>query len=386
MTSCERNAAFLGCSRRGERARAAPPLPISYQALSRLLEGAGIVTCDEQGFFHEVKGLGLVSKLLRLGTDPPPGEEAPLLGKICLACEQLDGAFSLIFMTSEMVVAVRDPRGFQPLVHGGFRVGDLRLQSYPRQVREGSRAGGSFGGDQVGEWPRQRERRTFPRAREGRVSEAVLVRALLLVLGGFLPLWNLTRYRLGELPAEDFPVDCDFAMAMPDSGMVSLLGYASKLGIPIQQALIRSHDSSRTFIQPREVDRKRKVLMKLAPVPEILEGKKVVVVDDSIVRGTTSRIIVEILRSAGAREVHLRIPSPPVIDSCYYGVDTPTKEELLLFKMSQAEACEYIGADSLEFLSLERIKAKIGNGRHFCYVCFTGCHIGCSKRAVELAV
>nr|AFK35899.1 unknown [Lotus japonicus] len=182
-----------------------------------------------------------------------------------------------------------------------------------------------------------------------------------------------SRRQFGEILATESPVDCDVVIAVPDSGVVAALGYAAKAGVPFQQGLIRSHYVGRTFIEPSQKIRDFGVKLKLSPVRAVLEGKRVVVVDDSIVRGTTSSKIVRLLKEAGAKEVHMRIASPPIIGSCYYGVDTPSSEELISNRMSTEEIREFIGSDSLAFLPINSLQGLLGkDSPNFCYACFSG--------------
>lgn len=168
-------------------------------------------------------------------------------------------------------------------------------------------------------------------------------------------------------------MECDVVIAVPDSGVVAALGYASLAGVPFQQGLIRSHYVGRTFIEPSQSIRDFGVKLKLATVKAILEGKRVVVVDDSIVRGTTSSKIVRLIRDAGATEVHMRIASPPIVGSCYYGVDTRSKEELISNRLGVEEIREFIGADWLAFLPLEKLRGMLGEeAPTFCDACFSG--------------
>jgi amidophosphoribosyltransferase len=181
-----------------------------------------------------------------------------------------------------------------------------------------------------------------------------------------------SRYRFGQILADESPVDCDVVIAVPDSGVVAALGYSSRLGVPFQQGLIRSHYVGRTFIEPSQKIRDFGVKLKLAPVKGVLEGRRVVVVDDSIVRGTTSTKIVRLIKEAGAKEVHMRIASPPIIGSCYYGVDTPSPDELISNRLNIEETRKFIGADSLAFLPLERLKGVLGEeAPTFCDACFS---------------
>ncbi|KAL0383988.1 UNVERIFIED_CONTAM: Amidophosphoribosyltransferase 1, chloroplastic [Sesamum radiatum] len=249
----------------------------------------------------------------------------------------------MVFLTEDKLVAVRDPFGFRPLVMGRRSNGavvfasetcalDLIEATYEREVFPGE---------------------VLVVDKEGSVYES--------------------RRAFGEILATEAPVECDVVIAVPDSGVVAALGYAAKAGVPFQQGLIRSHYVGRTFIEPSQKIRDFGVKLKLSPVRAVLEGKRVVVVDDSIVRGTTSSKIVRLLKEAGAKEVHMRIASPPIIGSCYYGVDTPSAEELISNRMSVEEIREFIGSDSLAFLPFESLKSLLGNDSpNFCYACFSG--------------
>jgi amidophosphoribosyltransferase len=177
---------------------------------------------------------------------------------------------------------------------------------------------------------------------------------------------------MGEVLAQEDELIADVVVPVPDSGLVPALGYSQRKGIPFELGLIRNHYVGRSFIEPTQELRDIKVLMKLNPNPAVLKGKRVVVIDDSLVRGTTSKKIVGMLRKAGAKEVHMRIASPPVIGPCYYGIDTPTKEELIATKFSVQEIAEFIGADSLKYLSLEGLKSCVEDPEDFCTACFSG--------------
>ena len=182
-----------------------------------------------------------------------------------------------------------------------------------------------------------------------------------------------SRERMGQLLAREQPVDADVVVPVPDSGVSAAIGYASESGIPYQQALIRNHYVGRTFIEPSQAIRDFGVKLKLNPVRHLLEGKRVVLVDDSIVRGTTSRKIVRMVRNAGAREVHLRISCPPTISPCYYGVDTPSQNELIAANNTIEQIREYVEADSLAYLSHDALRDSIKDtDQQFCYACYTG--------------
>jgi amidophosphoribosyltransferase len=181
------------------------------------------------------------------------------------------------------------------------------------------------------------------------------------------------RKRMGAELSRENPVEADVVIAVPDSGVASAIGYAEASGIPYEMGLVRNHYVGRTFIEPKQSIRDFGVKIKLNPNSDVLNGRSVVVVDDSIVRGTTSKKLVAMLRMAGAKEVHLRISSPPTTDPCYYGIDTPDKHELIASRSSVQEIAEFIGVDSLAYLSLDGLYRAVGaeNGS-FCDACFTG--------------
>jgi amidophosphoribosyltransferase len=183
-----------------------------------------------------------------------------------------------------------------------------------------------------------------------------------------------SREMLGRLLALECPVEADVVVPVPDSGVAAALGYADESGIPFRQALIRNHYVGRTFIEPSQAIRDFGVKLKLNPVRQQLEGRRVVLVDDSIVRGTTSRKLVRMVRSAGAREVHMRISCPPTISPCYYGVDTPTKGELIAANSTVEEIRKFIEADTLGYLPLEALRRAVGDDEkhEYCYACYTG--------------
>jgi len=178
---------------------------------------------------------------------------------------------------------------------------------------------------------------------------------------------------LGRLLAREHPVDADLVVPVPDSGVPASIGFALESKIPFRMGLIRNHYIGRTFIEPSQAIRNFGVKLKLNPVRELIAGKRVVLVDDSIVRGTTSRKLVRMVREAGAKEIHMRISCPPTISPCYYGVDTPTREELIASANSPEEICKYLGADSLGYLSLPGLKQAVNDAKgDFCTSCYTG--------------
>jgi amidophosphoribosyltransferase len=182
-----------------------------------------------------------------------------------------------------------------------------------------------------------------------------------------------SREELGRLLARECPADADLVVPVPDSGVAAAIGYSSESGLPYRQALIRNHYIGRTFIEPSQAIRDFGVKLKLNAVRHLLRGQRVVLVDDSIVRGTTSRKIVRMVRQAGAAEVHLRISCPPTISPCFYGVDTPNCNELIASNHNVEEIRRYVEADSLGYLSLESLRTAVADNRHeYCYACYTG--------------
>ncbi|CAM6077143.1 unnamed protein product [Sphagnum tenellum] len=303
-------------------------------------------------------------------------KKRPFLARIVDACEQLEGAYSLVFLTEDKLVAVRDPFGFRPLVMGRRSNGayvfasetcalDLIEATYEREVQPGEMVviDKHDGETSLCLLPhKQRKACIFEHIYFALPNSIIFGRSV-----------YQSRYEYGQILAEEAPVECDVVIAVPDSGVVAALGYAAKANVRFQQGLIRSHYVGRTFIEPSQKIRDFGVKLKLAPVSHVLKGKRVVVVDDSIVRGTTSTKIVRLIKEAGATEVHMRIASPPITGSCYYGVDTPSTEELISSRMGVEEIRKVIDADSLAFLPLERLRGIVPDEAHtFCDACFSG--------------
>ncbi|XP_016471630.1 amidophosphoribosyltransferase, chloroplastic-like [Nicotiana tabacum] len=303
-------------------------------------------------------------------------KKKPFLLRILEACEKLQGAYSMVFATQDKLVAVRDPYGFRPLVMGERENGaivfasetcalDLIEAKYEREVLPG----------EILVVDKDQGVQSFslvpkPEPKSCIFEHIYFAQPNSVVFGRSV---YESRCAFGEILATVAPVDCDVVIAVPDSGVVSALGYAKKAGVPFQQGLIRSHYVGRTFIEPSQKIRDFGVKLKLSPVRAVLEGKRVVVVDDSIVRGTTSSKIVRLLKEAGAKEVHMRIASPPIIASCYYGVDTPNSEELISNRMNVEEIRKFIGSDSLAFLPLDNLNKLLGSdSTKYCYACFSG--------------
>ncbi|KAL8248995.1 hypothetical protein R6Q59_005863 [Mikania micrantha] len=302
-------------------------------------------------------------------------KQRPFFLRIVEACEKLKGAYSMVFLTEDKLVAVRDPFGFRPLVMGRRSNGaivfasetcalDLIEATYEREVNPGEVLIIDKDGVQ------SLCLMTHPEPKSCIFEHIYFSLPNSVVFGKSV---YESRRKFGEILATESPVDCDVVIAVPDSGVVAAIGYANKAGVPFQQGLIRSHYVGRTFIEPSQRIRDFGVKLKLSPVRAVLEGKRVVVVDDSIVRGTTSSKIVRLLKEAGAKEVHMRIASPPIIASCYYGVDTPSSDELISNRMNVEEIKDFIGCDSLAFLKIESLKTMLSNDSgNFCYACFSG--------------
>ncbi|HWV39027.1 MAG TPA: amidophosphoribosyltransferase [Vulgatibacter sp.] len=293
--------------------------------------------------------------------------------RIVRALERVQGAYSLLFLTDDAMVGVRDPRGFRPLILGRLKEAwilasetcalDLIEAEYVREVEPGEMV--VIDADGVhSSFP-------FPKAPPARCifEHVYFARPDSLVFGTSV---YEARTRAGAQLAKEHPVDADIVIPCPDSGVPAAIGYAEASGIPFAMGLVRSHYIGRTFIEPTQSIRHFGVKLKLNALRKVLEGKRVVVVDDSIVRGTTSRKVVKMLRSAGASEIHLRISSPPTSWPCYYGVDTPSRAELISASHTVDEIAKYVTADSLGYLSLEGLHQAVGSMEGYCHACFSG--------------
>ncbi|XP_022986493.1 amidophosphoribosyltransferase, chloroplastic-like [Cucurbita maxima] len=335
---------------------------VNYRSLRAKLEDTGSI-------FNTSSDTEVVLHLIAIS------KHRPFLLRIVDACEQLEGAYSMVFITEDKLVAVRDPFGFRPLVMGRRSNGavvfasetcalDLIEATYEREVFPGEVVVVDKNGIQ------SLCLMAHPQPKSCIFEHIYFALPNSVVYGRSV---YESRRTFGEILATEAPVDCDVVIAVPDSGVVAALGYAAKAGVAFQQGLIRSHYVGRTFIEPSQKIRDFGVKLKLSPVRAVLEGKRVVVVDDSIVRGTTSSKIVRLLKEAGAKEVHMRIACPPIIGSCYYGVDTPSSEELISNRMSVEEIREFIGSDSLAFLPFDSLKKLLGSeSPNYCYACFSG--------------
>jgi amidophosphoribosyltransferase len=298
------------------------------------------------------------------------GAEAAIIDAI----SQVRGAFSFVMMTKEKVIGARDPHGFRPLAIGKLGEAwvvcsetcalDLIGATYVRDVEPGEVVIASRNGlKSVKPYaPAPSSQCVFEHVYFARPDSYVFGESV-----------NEVRTDLGRRLAREAPAEADVIVPIPDSGVCAAVGYAEASGIPMRMGLIRNHYVGRTFIQPQQSIRHFGVRVKLNPVKSIIEGKRVVLVDDSIVRGTTSRKIVRLVRSAGASEVHMRISCPPTISPCFYGVDTPRRSELIAATHSLEEIRKYLDADSVAYLSLEGLTGAVkGGSSKYCTSCYTG--------------
>ncbi len=330
--------------------------------LRRELEEAGSIfgsTMDSEVIVH---------RLAKSSADAPEA-------KLADALQGVEGAYSLLVLIGETLVAARDPRGWRPLIMGS--VGDATVfasetcaldivgATYVREIEPG----------EVVAVDRSGMRSIKPFARQDRhqcVFEFVyFARPDSRVFGGSV---DRARRALGRRLAREKPAPgAELVFSVPDSSNSAALGYAEESKLPLELALIRNHYVGRTFIQPTQAGRDAKVKVKYNAVREVLDGRSVVMVDDSIVRGTTTRGLVSMVRNAGAREVHLRVSSSPITGPCYYGIDTPRREELIAANLEVDEIARHIGVDSLGYLSLDGMLESVPGGPHgFCHACFSG--------------
>ncbi len=302
-----------------------------------------------------------------------------LSGALGDALNQVEGAYSLVVLTADELYAVRDPRGFRPLALGKIEghdgeptwmvasetcAFDLLNAQYVRDIEPGEMLRISRAGLESIHFsaPKPHQYCIFEHVYFSRPDSIVFGRAV-----------NESREMLGRLLAREHPVEADMIVPIPDSGVPAAIGFALESKIPFRMGLIRNHYIGRTFIEPSQAIRNFGVKLKLNPVRSLIAGKRVVLIDDSIVRGTTSRKLVRMVREAGAKEVHMRISCPPTISPCYYGVDTPTKEELIASSNTPEEIRKYLGADSLGYLSLPGLRQAVNDTEgKFCTSCYTG--------------
>ena len=301
-------------------------------------------------------------------------EKGRLKERIIDAIKKIKGAFSLIILSRSKMFVIRDPFGFRPLSLGKLKTGGYIVASetctfelvdaeYIRDVKPGEMI--IFEDDKI-----KSEMIFEPTPKQCIFEYIYFARPDSNVFGKNV---YHVRKQMGRELARELPVEADMVVPVPDSGVAAALGYAQQSGIPFEMAIMRNHYVGRTFIEPTQEIRDLKVKMKLSPIKYKIEGKRLVVIDDSIVRGTTSRRIVRMLKKAGAKEVHMRIASPATVAPCYYGVDTPTKEELIASKLSTEEIAKFIEADSLAYLSIDSITKAINDTKdNYCFACFDG--------------
>ncbi|MDQ6988282.1 MAG: amidophosphoribosyltransferase [Mariprofundaceae bacterium] len=295
--------------------------------------------------------------------------------RLAEAVQRLKGGFSVLLMTENRMFGVRDPNGIRPLVLGKLDGSwvlasetcafDLVGADFVRDVKPGELVVIDDDGSL----------RTFSPFTNPSPRFCVFEYVYFARPDSNLEGVNFyqARYNIGVELAKESPVDADLVIPVPDSGVPPAMGYALETGIPFQMGLIRNHYVGRTFIEPKQSIRNFGVKLKLNPNRKMIKGKRVVLVDDSIVRGTTSRKIVEMVRAAGAAEIHMRISSPPTKNSCFYGINTPDSEELMANRMDLAEMCKAIGADSLAFVSNDGLFRAVGKPREsHCDACFSG--------------
>jgi amidophosphoribosyltransferase len=305
-----------------------------------------------------------------------------LVDAIADSLRRLEGAFSLVMLTPDRIIAARDARGFRPLSMGRIAPNPtMRKESivFASESTAFDLIGAEFVRDvKPGEMIVVGPEGTYSRFFAPTMPQSACIfehvyfsRPDSYVFGRSV---NDSREAMGRALAREAPVDADIVVAVPDSGVPAAVGFASESGIPYRVGLVRSHYVGRTFIEPEQGMRDFGVKLKLNPVKSIIEGKRVILIDDSIVRGTTSKKIVRLVRNAGAKEVHMRISCPPTISPCYYGVDTPSKKQLIAANKSVEEIREFIGADSLAYLSMNGLKAACEDGVRttYCTACYTG--------------
>ena len=291
--------------------------------------------------------------------------------------KEVEGSYSVVFLVGDVLVGARDPQGFRPLCLGKIDDGSFILASETCAL------------DLVkAQFIREIEPGEIVFIKEGKIESCFLPmdstknKSYCIFENIYFarPDSNIfddnvyeVRKRLGAQLAREYPVTtADFAMAIPDSGNYAALGYAQELSLPLEIGMIRHHYIGRTFIQPSQFLRDFKVRVKLNPISHVIKGKKIVVIEDSIVRGTTSRSRIEEIRKSGAKEIHMRITCPPIKHPCFFGIDFPDKKELVASNKSVKEIADFIKVDSLEFLSLEGMLSVMKNSKNFCHACFSG--------------
>jgi len=333
---------------------------VNAHMLRREMELDGSIfgtTCDTEVFLH------LIAR----------SRGGAIEDAVAEALQQVEGAYSLLLLTRDRLIAARDPHGFRPLCLGRFKDSyvvasescafDIIGGTYLRDIEPGEMV--ILDGNGL------ISRRLAP---SGRITQCVFEHIYFsrpdsTVFGESV---DEIRRRCGGVLGQESPADADFVCSVPDSSNTATLGYAQQTGLPYELGLIRNHYVGRTFISPAQKVRDMSVRIKFNPVQRLLSGKRVVMVDDSIVRGTTMRKLVKLIRAAGASEVHLRIASPPITHPCYYGIDTPVRNELIASSHSVDEIATYLRVDSLAYLSIEGLMKATGAPELYCSACFDG--------------
>jgi len=293
---------------------------------------------------------------------------------VCRAMDSLEGAYSLVLMSSAKMIAARDPYGFRPLCFGRLHQGGYVIASESCAL---SAVGAEFirdvePGEVLAFSENNIESYTVHCGKQRRktcIFEHIYFARPDSVIDGISV--HEARMRAGKLLAETYPADADIVIGVPDSGLDAALGFSRASGIPYGIGLIKNKYIGRTFISPGQEERVDRVRIKLSPVESVIEGKRVVLVDDSIVRGTTSKRIVKLLRDAGAKEIHMRISAPPFLHPCYYGTDIDSEENLIACHHSMDEIAELIGVDTLGYLPVEKLD-RLVESKHYCAACFNG--------------
>ena len=335
-------------------------LPYAPQKRTELEEAGAIFssTSDTETILHDIAR----------------SEAKNAIEAVAKVLQNTEGAFSLLFLTPKALIAVRDPRGFRPLNLGKLKNAwcvasetcafDLIDAEYVREIEAGEMLvideNGLHSLFPFNEKPKSVC--AFEHVYFSRPDSTIFGKSV-----------NQSRHRMGKQLAIEHPAEADLIVPVPDSGVAAAIGYARQSGINYRQAIIRNHYVGRTFIEPSQSIRSFGVRLKLNPIKDLIKDQRVVLVDDSIVRGTTSKKIVEMVREAGAKEVHMRISCPPTASPCYYGVDTPRKADLIAAQMSVEEVCRYIEADSLGYLSLKGMLDAINiEETSACVACWNG--------------
>ena len=331
--------------------------------LRRELEEAGTIfqtTMDTEIIMHLIaRGVSM------MGMDV---EDA-----VAAACRRVQGAFALLILVNDKLIALKDPNGFRPLAMG--KLGDAWVfasETCAFDLLEAEMVRPVAPGEMV---VIDRDgMRTMHYAKPCKVSQCIF--ELIYFARPDSEVFDQNVYQcrkaMGAALAREAPVEADFVMPFPDSGNYACVGYAQASGLPFEQCMIRNHYVGRTFIKPSQDDRDFSTNMKLNPVRSMVEGKKIVVVEDSIVRGTTIKTRIKKLRDLGAKEIHMRVSCPPIKWGCYYGIDFPDREQLIAASHTEEEIARQIGIDSLHYLSIEGLLSSVQNPESFCLACFDG--------------